>query len=85
MYTILGADYCPWCNKARQILEFKKIPFKYLDINREIYYKEFLIPGVMQHKTIPKIIYNNKFIGGFDDLLKHLKKNEKKKKIKKIK
>ena len=78
MYTILGTDYCQWCLKAKMLLQYKKLPYKYLDVNQEIYYKEYLIPGVTSHRTIPKIIYNNKFIGGFDDLVKHIKKNNRK-------
>lgn len=85
MYTILGTDYCHWCMKAKMLLQYKKLPYKYLDVNQEIYYKEYLIPGVMNHKTIPKIIYNKKFIGGFEDMLNHIKKMEKKNKRKKSK
>lgn len=80
MYTILGTDYCTYCMKAKMLLNYYNVPYKFLDINQEMYYKEYLIPGVKNHRTIPKVIYKNKFIGGYNELEDHLIKNLKRKK-----
>ena len=68
IYTV---DYCPYCHKAKELLDKKNIPYKEIDIteNEDVYRKElgdfYEIKGTV---TVPQIIINGKRIGGFDVL-----------------
>lgn len=68
IYTV---DYCPYCQKAKELLTQKQIPFKEIDIteNEDVYRKEladfYHITGSV---TVPQIIIDGKRIGGFDNL-----------------
>lgn len=68
IYTV---NYCPYCQKAKELLTQKKINFKEIDIteNEDVYRKElgdfYNIPGTV---TVPQIIVDGKRIGGFDKL-----------------
>lgn len=68
IYTV---DYCPYCNKAKELLKQKQIPFKEIDIteNEDAYRKElaefYHLAGTV---TVPQIVIDGKRIGGFDNL-----------------
>ena len=90
-YIVFGAKYCDFCKKTKLLLDEKKIKYKYYDlasVKEKTYdfYEEY-IPT--DYFTIPKILIEKnkkdiKFIGGYDDLVKLLKKNSKtKKRVKK--
>lgn len=70
IYTV---DYCPYCQKAKDLLNQKQIPFKEIDItqNEDVYRKElgefYHITGTV---TVPQIVIDGKRIGGCDDLEK---------------
>jgi len=54
---VLGAKSCPHCNELKKILEEKRIPHIYIDLDQEKNIKESPIPLLAQHKeaftTIP--------------------------------
>ena len=68
IYTV---NYCPFCHKAKELLDSKKIAYKEIDIteNEDTYRKElgdyYNITGVV---TVPQIIIDGKRIGGLDSL-----------------
>ena len=45
---IVGKDYCPWCNKAKQLLKNKNIKHEYLLLNNEFadYMKIFTLKRI---------------------------------------
>lgn len=67
-YTV---DYCPFCKKAKKLLNEKGIEFEDHDITanedemRAELGRTYNIPGDV---TVPQIIINGKRIGGFTDL-----------------
>ena len=65
-------DPCPFCNMAKTLLKSKNIDYSEIDVSA----KDFDFDGLKEktkHKTVPQIFINDKFIGGFDELKKHLK------------
>ncbi|RYE06322.1 MAG: glutaredoxin [Rickettsiaceae bacterium] len=60
---------CGFCIKAKTLLEAKKITYQEVDLsnNREIQQKLQKETG---QYTVPYIFINEKFVGGFQDLLK---------------
>ena len=76
---IFGLSYCGYTIKAKEFAITKKISFKYIEIDDKynIFFKILSIANKLNpnldinlnHSTFPIIFYNNKFIGGYDDLV----------------
>ncbi len=76
---IFGLSYCGYTSKAKEFAINHKKSFKYIQIDDKynIFFKILSIvnnlnPNIdinLDHNTFPIIFYNNKFIGGYDDLL----------------
>ncbi len=64
LYT---TESCPFCIAAKNLLKVKGLEFKEIDLtsDREL---RLEISNKYNWKTVPIIIINNKFIGGFDEL-----------------
>jgi ribonucleotide reductase alpha subunit len=56
---------CPYCSKAKNLLKTKEIPYKEMSVD------EAKRLGIWQKTltTVPQIWYNNKYIGGYQELL----------------
>ena len=71
-FTIYGADWCPYCIKAKKLVKRKKRRFKYINvekmINTSAYIKKMKKLGATKLRYVPKIYYNAKYIGGFNEL-----------------
>ena len=75
MYIIYGTSWCPWCDKAKELIPGEFI-FKNIEenINLEAYKEHF--PG---KKTVPQIMLMNeqdlssRYIGGYEDLVRWLR------------
>ncbi len=68
IYTV---DYCPYCYKAKELLNSKNIPYKEIDItqNEDVYRKELAdYYDIKESVTVPQIVIGGKRIGGFDVL-----------------
>lgn len=76
-YTIFGHQQCGFCRRAKQVLEEKELPFRYVDIHEENISKADLSKTVGQTvTTVPQIFYGQEYIGGFEALEKHLEMAE---------
>ena len=63
---IVGRDYCPWCNKAKQLLKNRNIKHDYLLLNNQ--FADYMKKTYNYH-TIPMVFKENgEFIGGYDAL-----------------
>jgi glutaredoxin 1 len=71
MITVYGKHGCGYCEKAKSLLEMKRIPYEYLSIGEDIGVNEFVeqYPNV---RSAPFIINNNTIIGGYTDLQKYI-------------
>ena len=77
---VFGKSSCVYCKAAIKYLQENNIPYKYYKIDK--YYNIFFkileklnkkSPDILydsNHKTIPIIFINSKFIGGYSDLIK---------------
>lgn len=74
IFTIYVKAGCPWCDKAKvlleDILEIEKI--SWVDVTRPLEHHEALKERT-GHKTVPAILVGEHFIGGYDDLVGELK------------
>lgn len=72
-YTIFGHQQCGFCRRAKQVLEEKELPFRYVDIHEENISKADLSKTVGQTvTTVPQIFYGQEYVGGFEALERHL-------------
>lgn len=73
MKAVVWSKYhCPFCDKAKALLQMKGIAFEEKKIG-DGYTKEELLEEVPNARTVPQIFLDGKLIGGFTDLEKYLK------------
>lgn len=66
---------CMYCNLAKNLLIEKKLQFTEINVENELNILKDLIKKT-NHKTIPQIFINEKFIGGYTELNEYLKINK---------
>ena len=68
---IWSKENCPYCVQAKALLTQKEFEIEERNINKD-WTKKQLLEAVPNAKTLPQIFLNNKYVGGFTDLRKHL-------------
>ena len=66
--TIYTKDYCPYCRRAKALLDRKGIAYHEIDVT----YDESLQAEMMdrsRRRTVPQIFVGEQHIGGSDDLI----------------
>jgi glutaredoxin 3 len=69
---IYTTQTCIYCNLAKNLLKEKKIQFTEINIESDLNIFKELIKKT-NHKTVPQIFINEKFIGGYTELCEYLK------------
>jgi len=64
---IYSTNYCPFCVRAKKLLESKKIAFTEIDVTGDDDARRNLAEATGR-KTVPQIFIGEAPIGGFDDL-----------------
>lgn len=64
---IYSKDVCPYCVRAKALLEKKNASFTEIKITDEVIRDE-MIKKSGGHLTVPQIFIDEKHIGGYDDL-----------------
>jgi glutaredoxin len=78
---LLGLSYCPYTSKSKNYLKSNNIKYIYytvdkyydifIDLLNQLNNKDSSFEININHKTFPIIFYNNKFIGGYSELIKY--------------
>jgi glutaredoxin 3 len=66
MYTTM---YCPYCSRARALLEHKGVSFTEIDIMEEPGRRDEMIRRAGGLRTVPQIFIDGEHIGGCDDMV----------------
>jgi glutaredoxin 3 len=66
MYTTM---YCPYCSRARALLQRKGVAFADIDIGQEPGRREEMIRRAGGRRTVPQIFIGGEHIGGCDDMV----------------
>ncbi|MDR9828841.1 glutaredoxin family protein [Vibrio sp.] len=80
--VVFGKATCPYCVKAKQALDDAGIEYTYHDVVKDSAALYRMIPevkaiiGEKTPVTVPQIWLEGSYIGGFDNLEKHLERNE---------
>ena len=64
MYT---TTYCPYCVRAKHILNRRNVPFEEIDVSRDHEKRAWLVK-VTGQRTVPQIFIDGEPIGGSDEL-----------------
>lgn len=75
MITIYTKPDCNFCNKAKQLLSTKNIPFAEIEIGKDIS-KEEILEQYPFIKTVPIILDSSRLIGGYNDLVEEMKNGD---------
>lgn len=65
---VFTTDYCPYCKKAKALLEKKGAKYQEFDLTHDPEGRDRLVTRSGGRKTVPQIFINNQHIGGCDDL-----------------
>ena len=69
--VVWSKDSCPFCQQAKALLESKGINFEERNVSRD-WTREQLLEAVPTARTLPQIFLDDKLIGGFTELRRHL-------------
>lgn len=76
MYVIYGKPSCPQCDKAKNLLKSKDVPFQYLVLDVDYTKEELLSICPTPPRQLPQIFKEmgntQEYVGGFEDLQKDL-------------
>ena len=72
MYTIYSKPNCSSCLQAKQLLEMEQLPFEYLQLGTH-YSLDELMTLFPNAKSLPMIVKDGVFVGGYHDLVESLK------------
>jgi glutaredoxin 3 len=64
---------CPWCERARDLLEKKGIVFTEFKLGEDYTRDDLreLLPADVEKLTVPRIFRDGKHIGGYSDLVNY--------------
>ena len=66
---IYTTKLCPFCVSAKNLLSSKNLEYTEIDLSTDLE-KRLEVSTKYNWRTVPMIIINDEFIGGFDDLNK---------------
>jgi len=69
--VVWSKDSCPFCVQAKGLLTQKGIEFEERNVNKD-WTREQLLAAVPDARTLPQIFIDDKLVGGFTELRKHL-------------
>jgi glutaredoxin len=72
MYTIYTKDNCSYCVRAKELLKANNCEFKEKNII-DLDNRSELLLKYPEAKTVPQIFVDNKYIGGYDNLIEYFK------------
>jgi glutaredoxin 3 len=72
MNKVYSKDNCPYCVKAKNLLNARGIEFTEIKIGVDITRDEFL-EAFPNARTVPQIILEGEHIGGYTKLVEYLK------------
>ena len=64
---VYSTDYCPYCDRAKHLLETKKVHFEEIRVDLDDKKRDEMMTR-SGRRTVPQIFINDQSIGGFDEL-----------------
>ena len=64
---IYVTEYCPYCVRAKALLDRKKVPYTAVDVEGDSAKRAWLVQTTGR-RTVPQVFINDRPVGGCDDL-----------------
>jgi glutaredoxin 3 len=65
---LYSTTYCPFCVRAKALLESKGVAFTEIDVTNDSAMRERMVVLAGGRRTVPEIFINGRIIGGYDEL-----------------
>ncbi|MFB9886158.1 glutaredoxin 3 [Balneatrix alpica] len=65
---IYTTQYCPYCIRAKQLLQAKGVDYQEIDVGREPGLRQAMMQRAQGRHTVPQIFIGTTHVGGCDDL-----------------
>jgi glutaredoxin 3 len=65
--TIFTTHFCPYCVRAKRLLDHKGVPYKEIDVGSDDELRERMV-AESGRRTVPQIFIAGRPIGGFEEL-----------------
>ena len=65
--TVYVADWCPYCQRAKGLLQQKNVAFNEINVEDDEKFREEMFAR-SKRRTVPQIFIGDKHVGGCDDL-----------------
>ncbi len=78
--TIYTTNYCPYCTRAKQVLQREKVDFTEIDVTGNDSQRSWLVKTTGQ-RTVPQIFFGDEPVGGCMDLEEIVKSGQLKAKL----
>jgi len=65
--VMYATAWCPYCARARELLERKKVDLEIIDVDRDPALRQQMMTRSGRH-TVPQIFIDEMHVGGCDDL-----------------
>ena len=65
--TVYTKDHCPYCIRAKRLLERKGVPFEEVNVEGRDDLRVWLVEASGQ-KTVPQVFVGERSLGGFSDI-----------------
>ena len=66
--VMYSTGWCPYCERARELLARKGISVQEIDIDEDPAQREVMLQRSGGRRTVPQIFIGERHVGGFDDL-----------------
>ncbi len=66
--VMYSTGWCPYCVRARTLLERKGLPFREIKVDENPADREAMLSRSGGRRTVPQIFIGDHHVGGFDEL-----------------
>jgi glutaredoxin 3 len=66
--VVYSTGWCPYCVRARALLERKGLPFREIKVDEDPAQREAMLARSGGRRTVPQIFVGDHHVGGFDEL-----------------
>ena len=66
--VMYSTGWCPYCVRARTLLERKSLPFREVKVDEDPVERDAMLARSGGRRTVPQIFIGDTHVGGFDEL-----------------
>jgi glutaredoxin 3 len=65
---VYTTSYCPFCTRAKALLDRKGVKFDEIDVSDDPALRAQMVKRAGGRRTVPEIFINDQIVGGYDEL-----------------